>query len=199
VVLWTLDIPVRFCTAYTDNETGYMVRRFWPHRIHTDEPTKEVHVEPKEAPAGEALAEEAPAEEQPYPNHFVKGIALRYITRLFVVDLLAVAPCIYAFFVAGTPHELPAFFQAGGSRIVKLVRLADTKFVQRAMRDFVHKSLQRLEDIYGWDNYDYIFSNAFYNINAAVSLVQHVVMFGMVLHVRGHCLLLAALLCRWLP
>eukprot|EP01046_Picozoa_sp_COSAG06_P104203 COSAG06_NODE_50395_length_319_cov_0.586364_1_plen_82_part_10 len=82
MVLWTLDIPVRFCTAYTDNETGYMVRRFWPHRIHTDEPAKEVHVEPKEAPAGEA-----PAKEPPCLNHFVKGIALRYITRLFVVDL----------------------------------------------------------------------------------------------------------------
>lgn len=33
VAVWTLDIPIRFRTAYRDPVTGFMVRKMWPEEV----------------------------------------------------------------------------------------------------------------------------------------------------------------------
>eukprot|EP01045_Picozoa_sp_COSAG04_P028118 COSAG04_NODE_4289_length_2181_cov_11.770413_1_plen_114_part_10 len=70
-------------------------------------------------------------------------IAWQFCTRLLVVDLLAVLPCIWAFFPAGTSFEPPLFVQAGGCRMIKLVRVLDPDFRGKSIPRFVHLAGER--------------------------------------------------------
>ena len=173
VALWTFDIIVQFRTAYRDNETGCLVASFWPANMNAPGPT----VAPREL-GGEATVES---------GRYVRGIALRYITRSFLFDLLAVVPCIYVFFFPNTAHEFPVFFQACGSRIFKAVLLLDGHFFEHGFRRFVHTGVRVLEDKYGWDNWDYDYSDAYYKIDKGILILQQIIAFFVAVHVRLHC------------
>ena len=118
-------------------------------------------------------------------KHMTKGIAKHYVTRLFIIDVLAVAPCLYALCVAGTPHELAPFLQAGGSRLIKLCRLLDPHFRGKTLQKFTHAALAAAEDRWGWDDWDYFHSDAYHAIDNVLSVVQKMFVFFGVVHVTG--------------
>lgn len=166
VVLWTVDIAVQFRTAYRDTETGQMVSSFWP-----------VHVKQACTEASGQLAADS--------DCFKRGIALRYVTRFLIFDLLAVAPCIYARVVASAAHELPEFFQGGGSRIFKVVILTDSHFFEHGFRRFIHTLFRRLEEQYGWDHWSYDYSRSYYMIDKSFVILQQAIAFFAAVHVSG--------------
>lgn len=172
--MWTIDIVVQFHTSYRDNETGYMVSTFWPVHIK--------HVKAR-LPSSWNLAilhMSDSARERTPAVRFVKGTALRYVTRFFFFDLFAVVPCIYVFFA---PNALPHFFQAGGSRLVKAILLIDVDFFNHGLRRFVHTVIWRLENKYGWEGWNYSYSRAYYRIDAALLWLKQVTAFFITVHV----------------
>ena len=193
MALWTFDIIVQFRTAYRDNETGCLVASFWPASIKAPGP----NIAPRSLVESElgltseldqsSFEPELGGEATVESSRYVRGIALRYITRSFLFDLLAVVPCIYVFFFPNTAHEFPSFFQAGGSRIFKAVLLLDGHFFEHGFRRFVHTGVRVLEDKYGWDNWDYDYSDAYYKIDKGILILQQIIAFFVAVHVRLHC------------
>jgi hypothetical protein len=135
VAAWTLDILVRFRTAYRDPDTGFMIRDTWPKQIELEKQSIRASTRRQHKNATEA-------------KYVAAGIARRYITRLFVVDVLAVVPCLYALWVAGTPDELSPFLQAGGLRLIKCCRLLDPQFRGRGRDSTVQVRKQLLFSIF---------------------------------------------------
>ena len=108
-------------------------------------------------------------------------IARRYCTRLLVVDLLAVLPCIWAFFTAGTSFEPPLFVQAGGCRMIKIVRVLDPHFRGKSIPRFIHLAGERLSiRLHGQDHYNFSFS--FHAIEGGLELLQMSAFFFIVVH-----------------
>jgi hypothetical protein len=166
VALWTLDIAIRFRTSYRDLNTGFMVRDTWPKRVRLKQKNKGVQ------------------------EYVVAGIARRYVMRLFIVDVLAVVPCLYALLVAGGSNELSPFFQAGGSRLIKLCRLLDAKFRGRGrdstVTKFVHAVISALEDRWMPDeDQGYAHSDAYHFTDTFLSVIQLAVMMFGAVHVTG--------------
>eukprot|EP01043_Picozoa_sp_COSAG02_P072938 COSAG02_NODE_13965_length_1326_cov_1.104319_1_plen_241_part_10 len=118
-------------------------------------------------------------------ERFIRGIALRYVTRFFVFDLLAVAPCIYVLIVGSAAHELPEFVQAGGSRILKVVILTDSHFFEHGFRRFIHTGLRRLEGKLGRDDWAYDYSWIYYMIDSTMVVLQQAVACFAAVHVSG--------------
>lgn len=166
IAVWTLDILVRFRTSYRDPNTGFMVRDTWPKRIK--------------------LAKIRGGVRRQTEDYVAAGIARHYLMRLFVVDVLAVAPCIYALLVADGPNELSPFFQAGGSRLIKLCRLLDTKFRSRTLHKFAHGAISAVENWWRSDDErGYAHSAHFHFTDWFLSVTQLSIMLFTAAHVTG--------------
>jgi len=116
------------------------------------------------------------------------AIAGRYCRGFMLVDVLAVAPCIVALFVAGTAHELPPLLQAGGSRIVKTARLRDSTLA-KAIAGVVHLTIEGPIELYYrvWKekSYHYEHSRLWHSVENVTNVVQNLLSFLNVVHVTA--------------
>ena len=120
-------------------------------------------------------------EETGHLLHVRRGcrIAARYCRGWLAVDLAAVVPCIVVLAGGGEASALPTFFQAGGSRFIKALRLTDPG-LREAAPLFVHRLVEKSCCRRG----GYKNSSA-YHARKLVSLIQFCTAILCLVHVAG--------------
>lgn len=112
-------------------------------------------------------------------------IASRYCKGFLIVDVLAVGPCIVAMFVVGTRHELAPFLQAGGSRLLKALRLGGRTTSFDAIGEFAHLVVSQVVPSTRSSYQSHGYSSLRHRVDSGVYMLRRAVLFFTVVHMVG--------------